>query len=224
MRPAIALLMSARRTIAPGLTIFDSNFNFTNTNVNVGNALNNVPAGALLVFLGAGGDDSGAFTNGSIISSPSLIWTQQLHSSASSNGDAEVWTAVFAAGGNITTSYTGSSSDSTSATLIALTGQETVLGGASNSAVNQSLPSVDVTTTRAGSILFCVTSDWGAADPGTRAYRDNAVEFGSAFKSGAYTSYFYYKLAPGIASYTEGLTAPSMTSNAGTCVYEVRSP
>jgi hypothetical protein len=79
------------------------------------------------------------------------------------------------------------------------------------------------TTTRANSLLFMVTSDWSAAT-GARTYRDSATERGYHNVGSAYTSMFYTKAATSTGSYTEGLTAPSMGTGAGSVLVEIRTP
>ncbi|MDP4262208.1 MAG: hypothetical protein Q8941_06720 [Bacteroidota bacterium] len=184
-------------------------------------SLTNVPIGALIVITTQSEDDIG---DASISSSPSLTWTKRADAQTFNSGNAEIWTATFAAGGSITiTSNFGSNNQSSVAWVI--TGQESSPGGATKTATFQITDSATITTTRANSILICVSSDWRAVDGSSRTYRDNATEVYYFFASAATTGYHYYKLAPTVASYKEGLTAPTSPQNGfGTAILEVRSP
>lgn len=180
--------------------------------------LTGVPAGSLIVITSACGS---SLANASISSSPSLSWTKRADASGVNSGDAEIHTAVFTAGGNITVTSNFGATDAQSSVCYVIINQEATLSGASNTGANQSTPSVSVTTTRANSILICVTSDW-AAKSGSQTYRSTPViEMLRNYEPGAYTGYHYYKLAPTTTSYTMGLSAPS-SQQSGTCVLEIR--
>jgi hypothetical protein len=182
-------------------------------------SLSNVPSGALLVITIQCEDDWS--WDASISSTPSLTWTKRAEApTASGSGNAEIWTAVYTAGGSITIS-SGLGSNKQSSTAWVITSQETTLGGASATVASQAAPSRSITSTRANSILICVTSDWNARNGSSRAYRDNATEAYYYFSSGATTGYHYYKLTTSTGSYTEGLTTPNNQA-AGTCVLEIR--
>lgn len=183
-------------------------------------SLSAVPSGALLVVTTQNEDETGT---ASLSSSPSLTWTKSVDVPlATHSGRAQIWTATFTSGGSITiTSNFGSGKQSSVAWVI--TGQESSLGGATATATAQSQPSRTITTTRANSILICVTSDWNAVDGSSRAYRDAATEAFYYYASGATTGYHYYKQAATVTTYTEGITAPSGQSS-GTAILEVRSP
>lgn len=183
-------------------------------------SLTNVPSGAFIVLTVMSEDETG---DASISSIPILTWTKRNDAQATHSGNAEVWTATFTAGGNISiTSNYGAGSDQSSVAWV-ITGQESSFGGTTAVATAQSAPSRTITTTRANSILLCVSSDWNAVDGASRAYRDNATEVLYYFSSGGGTGYHYYKLAPTVTTYTEGLTAPTGQS-AGTIIIEIRSP
>src|SRR6185503_11666972 len=62
--------------------------------------LTSVPAGALLVLVTMGELHSSTYC--SVSSSPSLTWTKRVDAEANNSGDAEIWTAVYTAGGSIT--------------------------------------------------------------------------------------------------------------------------
>lgn len=182
--------------------------------------LTSVPNGALLV-LSICGENSG---NDAVLGgSPTLTWTKRQDAQAASSGDAEIWTASAGSGGAITVTC-NISAGKNSSVIYTITGQETTPSGAGNTGTAQALPSVAVTTTRASSLLICVTSDFSAQDGASRAYRDSATEvlYDPQIPSN-YTGYHYYKQEGAIASYTEGLTAPG-SQQAGTAVYEIRVP
>jgi hypothetical protein len=179
-------------------------------------SLSNVPAGALLVLSASAGSSQ---SNDSIISSPSLTWTKRADASASVSGDAEIWTAVFTAGGNITVTSNWLNQPQSS-TCYVIMNQESTLGGASATNNAQSAPSVGITTTRANSLIIAVTSDWNAKN-GSKAYRLTPVETNYSFYPGGATFYHYYQQATTATSYTMGLSTPTGQSG-GTALYEIR--
>lgn len=180
-------------------------------------SLSDIPAGALLVLTTCAGSSGG---NATVSSSPSLTWTKQVDASASVSGDAEIYTAIFPAGGSITiTSDFGNQPQSS--VCYAVINNESSLGGNTATGTAQSAPSVSLNTTRSNSIIIAVTSDWNAVDGSSRAYRNSSTETQYAFSSGAGTGYHYYKVAETTGSYTVGLTAPSSQSS-GTAVIEIR--
>jgi hypothetical protein len=180
--------------------------------------LTSIPPGALLVVATAYGTSG---LNCTVSSSPSLTWTKRVDATAASgSGDAEIYTAVFAAGGSITvTSNWGVNRQSSICYVII--NQETTLGGATATGVSQTAPSVSITTTRANSLIICNTSDWWARDGSSRTYRNSPTETQYYFADEGVTSYQYYKQATTISSYTMGLTLPSNQSS-GTALLEIR--
>lgn len=203
----------------PGVSIYSSDTK-SNTGSTV-HSLTSVPAGALLVLTTA---FEGAQSSCTVTSSPALTWTKRADASAANSGDAEIWTAVFSAGGtiSITSDWPAVGTEYQSSVCYVVTNQETSLSIASNTATGQSQPSVALTTTRANSIIFCVTSDYSAQDGGTnRTYRDTSTETLYFRNAVAATFYHYYKLAPTVTGYTEGLTAPA-AQQSGTAVVEIR--
>ncbi|HTD92826.1 MAG TPA: hypothetical protein VK644_03400, partial [Chitinophagaceae bacterium] len=189
-------------------------FNRPNTNVSIlsydakaqagasTHNLSGVPAGAVLVLCTGQGSSS---LNATVTSSPSLTWTKRVDASAATgSGDAEIYTAIFAAGGTIavTSSWGANEQSSVCYTII---NQEATIGGANNKAVSQATPSVSLTTTRANSLIICYTSDWNARDS-TRTYRSATTETQYRNSSGNFTSYGYYLQAITVSSYTVGLT------------------
>lgn len=199
----------------PQITATDSQSGTGSTSHN----LTGVPAGALLVLSVQAETHS---NNAVISSSPSLIWTKRADASAVNSGDAEIYTAVFTAGGNITVNSTFTVFRQTSV-LYSIINADTNFSGAANAVRTlQSAPLATLTTTRANSILIAVTSDWNAINGASRVYRNSPTETKYDFLTGAATAYHYYKAAPTVTSYTLGLTAP-VGQSSGTCVIEVRS-
>mgnify|MGYP000022699650 CR=1 FL=1 len=192
---------------------------FETGTVNSIHTLTSVPAGALLVLATQYESSS---NNATVGSSPSLTWTKRVDAHAANSGDSEIWTAVFTAGGNITVGSSFGSGDVSSVCYV-ITGAETSLGGASNTATGQSTPSVGITTTRANSIIVGCISDWNAVNGGSRTYTGSPTETGYEFTSGHFTSYNFYKSAATATSYTLGVSSPSGQS-AGTVLYEVCVP
>lgn len=158
--------------------------------------------------------------NGTVTSSPSLIWTKRADSQGTQSGDAEIYTASFPAGGNITITSILSAFKQSSVCYVILNA-ETTPQGASAIGVLQAAPLLTLSTTRINSILLCVTSDWDAINGSTRTYRDSPTETQYYFSAGATTGYHYYKASPTISSHTLGLFTPS-TQKSGTCILEVR--
>ena len=79
-----------------------------------------------------------------------------------------------------------------------------------------------MTTTRANSILICVTSDWNAAS-GSTTYRRTVTQTLKDDQRGigAYEGWHYYEIVTTATAYTEGLTAPTGQAS-GTSVLEIR--
>ncbi|MEI9808617.1 MAG: hypothetical protein WDO16_12545 [Bacteroidota bacterium] len=183
------------------------------------NSLTGVAAGRLLVLVTTGELHSSTYCT--VTSSPSITWTKQVDAEAHNSGDAEIWTAVYSAGGNITITSDWPGASRQAAVCYVISGQESTLGGASAYGTSQSAPSVSITTTRANSIIIGGVSDWNAVDGTTRTLRDGATETFYYRYATAYTTYGFYKAAATVTSYTEGLTAPTGQS-AGTVLYEIR--
>lgn len=212
---AFLLFFSTNLFAQPTIVIADAE---TGTVSSV-HTLTSVPAGALLVLATQYESSNNSATVGS---SPSLTWTKQVDAQAANSGDSEIWTAVYTAGGNITVSSSFGSGDVSSVCYV-ITGAESSLGGASNSANSQSAPSVSITTTRANSIIIGGISDWNAIDGDPRSYTGTPTETGYEFQSGHFTTYNFYKSAATATSYTLGVSSPTGQSS-GTVLYEVRVP
>lgn len=196
----------------------------TNNAVGSGSAAPSLtaPAGALLVVSAANENRADA-TAIAISSSPALTWTTSVTNIAPDTGACSIHTALFAAGGAITVTATATAR--CSAMLYALTNVESSLAGSKTIHVYpQSSPDLTNTTTRADSLLICVSSDYSAIS-GTATFRDSAVAALDDDQSGigAYRGYHYFKTTTDIGAYREGLTAPTGMA-AGTCILEVRKP
>ena len=170
--------------------------------------LTGVPAGALLV-LATTGD---AVPSDCIVSSsPSLTWTKRSDAGAAQSANAEIWTAVYAAGGSISITSNWGSENSQASVCYVVLNAEPSLNGAFATDVLQSAPSVTITTTRDNSIIFGCTADWKAINGSTRTLRDAATER-LYFKDGNYTTYYYTKAAATIGAYTEGVSCSNRST------------
>lgn len=184
-------------------------------------ALTGVAANNLLVISIAQESDNAAGNATSVASSPALTWTKRVDAEAASSGNAEIWTAIFTAGGNITVTVTWSLSSEVRTALYSISNYNSSLNATGQTATAQTAPSVGVTTTETNGLLIMVTSDFSAVDGASRAYRDAATERYYQFVSTKFTAYHYSKAAATATTYTEGLTTPS-TMSAGTALYVVR--
>ncbi len=180
-------------------------------------SLTGVPAGALLVVATTA---DAAPSNSVVSSSPALTWTKRADASAANSDNAEIWTAVYTAGGAITVTSNWGSGNSQASVCYVVLNAEPTLAGASAIGTLQSAPSVAITTTRDNSIIFGCTADWRAINGATRTLRDAATER-LYFRDGNYTTYHYTKAAATIGSYTEGVSAPT-GQQASTALLEIR--
>src|SRR6185436_6999807 len=180
-------------------------------------ALTAVPAGALLVL----STTADAVVSDCIVSSsPALTWTKRVDAGAVNSDNAEIWTAVYAAGGSISVTSNWGTENSQSSVCYVVLNAEPTLGGTFGTGVLQASPSVTVTTTRDNSIIFGCTADWNAVNGATRTLRDAATER-LYFRDGNYTTYYYTKTATTIAAYTEGISAPA-GQQSSTALLEIR--
>ncbi len=180
-------------------------------------SLTGVPAGALLVLATTADAQP---MNCNVSSSPSLTWTKRADAGASQSDNAEIWTAVYTAGGSITVNSSWGGDHSQSSICYVVLNAEPILNGASATAVSQSAPSVTIATTRENSIIFGCSADFNARNGSTRTLRDNATER-LYYRDGNYTTYHYTKAAQTIGSYTEGVSAPTL-QQACTALLEIR--
>jgi len=181
-------------------------------------SLSGVPAGALLVLA----TTADAVPMDCIVtSSPSLTWTKRSDAGASQSDNAEIWTAVYAAGGAITVTSNWGQDHSQASVCYVVLNAELTLGGASATAVSQSAPSVTITTTRENSIVFGCSADFNVKNGAARTLRDGATER-LYYRDGNYTTYHYTKGEAVIAAYTLGVSAPT-GQQASTALLEIRS-
>lgn len=196
------------------------------TGNNTTHVLTGVAPGSLLVITTGAeiGNQNAAISNNRGLNFVKSADARESGSGARSN--AEIWTAAFPAGGDIsiTCRWNGSSSVPQSSVCYVVANAETTLLGAAETATNQSAPSISIQTTRAHSILICVSLDRNAQNGGSRTYRDGATEafYFRSTGSNSSSAFHYYKLAPAVGSYTEGLTAPT-GQDAASAVLEIRS-
>ena len=192
----------------------------TSTSASSVNVLTGVPAGALLVLTIAQADDQPTSANAVVSSSPALTWTKRADAQATGSGNAEIYTALFTAGGNINIT-TNWGVNGMSTIVYVITNFNSSYVGASATGNLQSAPSVNINTTQANTLIIGCTSDWSAINGSSRVYRDGATETFYQFRSGIYTAYHYRKGATSIGTYTEGLTTPS-TMKGGTALVEIK--
>jgi hypothetical protein len=163
-----------------------------------------------------------AFPSDCLLSStPSLTWTKRSDAGATNSDNAEIWTAVYAAGGSITVTSSWGQDHSQASVCYIVLNAEPVLGGASATAVLQSAPSVTINTTRENSIIFGCSADWDVINGATRTLRDAATER-LYFRDNNFTTYHYTKAAPTIAAYTLGVSFPT-GQQSSTALLEIRS-
>ena len=180
-------------------------------------ALTAVPAGSLLI-LAATAD---AVVSDCIISSsPALTWSKRVDAGAVNSDNAEIWTAVYPAGGSISVTSNWGAGNSQSSVCYVVLNAEPTLGGTFGTAVLQASPSVTVNTTRENSIIFGCTADWMAVNGATRTFRDAATER-LYFRDGNYTTYHYTKTTTAMTAYTEGISAPT-GQQSSTALLEIR--
>ena len=192
-----------------------------NTKTGVGatsHSLTGVPAGALLVLATTA---DAVPSNCIVSSSPSLTWTKRSDASAAQSDNAEIWTAVYSAGGSITVTSNWGQDHSQASVCYVVLNAEPTLGGASATGVSQSAPSVTISTTRDNSIVFGCTADFNVKNGATRTLRDAATER-LYYRDGNYTTYHYTKAAASMAAYTLGVSVPTGQS-ASTALLEIRS-
>ena len=180
-------------------------------------SLTGVPAGALLVLTTT---VDAVPSDCNVSSSPALTWTKRVDAGAANSDNAEIWTAVYSAGGAITVTSNWGGDNSQASICYVVLNAEATLSGAFGTATLQSAPSVTITTTRENSIIFGCTADWKAINGATRTLRDAATER-LYFKDGNVTTYHYTKTAPVIAAYTEGVSLPT-GQQASTALLEIR--
>lgn len=224
--PGSATISWTSVTIAANVSLTQSSNGNGLSNTST-SSLNGVAAGALLVFCTTASDGSSFVTDATVSSSPSLTWTKRVDAQDAISGSCEIWTAVFSAGGNISVTGNwgaGSGSFMSSSSIYEFSNADTSVGGATGVAIDQTTPSCNITTNRANSILVMVCCDYNVNDGTTRTYRDTPTTEVLYLRTvGSSTVYHWYKSVTTATTYTEGLTAPTMTgAGAGMCILEVR--
>ncbi|MFM2146380.1 MAG: hypothetical protein RL732_1216, partial [Bacteroidota bacterium] len=217
-RDTVQITVNPLPVTAPVIAAVNNKASNTNT---VTNSLSAVPAKALLVLTLAQGDDFTTAPHASVSSTPALTWTKRADADAPGSGNAEIYTAVFNAGGKISiTSVWGTKPISASAYVI--TGYDTLLGNnLSLFRDSQSVVSVPVNTSLRNSLIIAVSADKKGLSGTGRTYLDAATETQYHTKSAVYTGYHYRKLTTAKGLYTEGISKPTGLM-AGTAVLEVR--
>ncbi len=123
---------------------------FTNTRTTRnGTSVNNltgVPAGALLVLTIANENDA-AIPTPTVTSSPALTWTKRADAQAASSGNAEIYTAIYPAGGSINVTTVWSNNDMSTVVSVITNYDPVNYIGTSSVANAQTVPSVAVPTT-----------------------------------------------------------------------------
>jgi chitodextrinase len=118
----------------------------------------------LLAFLSSDGPSSGGSASFSGVSGGGLTWTLRQRANAQA-GTAEIWRAVAA--GPLTnatiTATQASGSWQSSLTVIAFLGADTAAGAVLATSAPSGTPSATLTTTRAGSWVWGVGTDWSTA-------------------------------------------------------------
>lgn len=173
-----------------------------------------VPSNSVLVLSWA--DEAAGSTIPSLTSTPSLTWTKRADGA---EGNAEIYTAVYSAGGGITASIGAAAVGDQSAVLYAVPSGSGL--GNVNSATAQTEPSISLSVTSA-SYVFGVTSDWSAKD-GTGATFSQPVTV--ALSVGdvgvSYWAYHYYWRATATGGDAISITSPT-SQDAGTAVVEIK--
>lgn len=175
------------------------------------------PAGSLIILTTA---YAGNLKNCIIGGSAALTWTKSADATASGSGDAEIYSSSVTTAGTYTiTTNWGAGSQSSVAYVI--TGAEGI--GAKGFVMGDAAPTINITTTKANSLLIAVSSDFNGKDGSGRIYRDGAVEtFYKRADNKEGTGYHYTKRTSTIKQYTEGISSPS-GQKAGTAIVEIKA-
>jgi hypothetical protein len=175
------------------------------------NTLASVPAGALLVLTVAQSDDIRIPNPDSVYSVPALQWVKRQDFEGVELGNAEIYTAVFPAGGSITTRVKFGP-NAVSSVLYAVTGYDpnNIFGATAGA------PSGPVTYPVDSCLLIGVVSDWDAIIKPPAPYLNNATEQLGFFEPQRYTAYFFsrqlgkgWTTNEGMAIYPPGTKAGS---------------
>lgn len=178
-----------------------------------------VAAGDLIVITTAAETDT---RNATITSNRGILFTKRGDASAYHSGDAEIYTATANFSGSITiTSNWGTWWQGS--VVYVISGQEATPAGARVIKTNQASAQGSLITTKANSLLICVSSDWSSQDGAARVYRDAVTEQAYQYLNAKTGTFYHYSIAaPVIKAYTEGLRTPVSTNGFSTIVYEIR--
>jgi hypothetical protein len=167
-----------------------------------------LPANSLLVLSianDAGGDLS-ANNTATVSSSPSLTWTKRVDVQEEFTPNIEIWTAEFAAGGNITVSANwGGSATAAQANAVCYVFKGARVGVTGLVSRSQA-PDVSLSASKDAYIIGTI-GNWNAiAGPAT--YRRTVTQ--TKYDWGASTSaqYFFYRKETTAGTYNYGLSAP----------------
>jgi len=162
----------------------------------------------------------------SITSTPSLTWkAAYANGNVVQAGNSAIFYATGTTGNTITITGTTTASIQASMSVIEFKNYDTTTTGATANAgaFKVDTPSVNITTTKANSIVVGVISDWTPAT-GTVTYRRSVTEIARDTRNLVnYIGYHFYDTTITTATtYTEGLSSP--TGQQSTCLlFEIRS-
>jgi hypothetical protein len=150
-----------------------------------------------------------------------FTWTLQQEVAITDYARVAVWTALATTGQSMTVSVARGSGDTLDyfgANVLTIRGASAV-GASSQTNVSSGAPTLNITTTQAGSLLVVANGDWNTVDGTSRTWRTvngntptagNGLEvtyFRDVSKYAAYGA--YYPDAGAIGTYAVGLSAPS---------------
>lgn len=159
----------------------------------------------------------------SITSTPTLSWNKIVDNQGVSTGNNQIWEADYPDGGALTVNAAWGS-ERIALVVLVEEGTETTPGGATASNANQSAPSLNITTTRANSLVIGIVTDWAADGDGTTmAYRNSPVVASEAWFLSSFGNYVFFKIVEAVGTETFGMTLPS-SQDSGVSLYEIRLP
>ena len=188
--------------------------------------LTSVTSGNMIVVAFDSGDKySETQTNFSISSSPALTWTliaEPSTTATSAHCKLFLAFATSSATHTITTSYRNASNGGSCACVAyEFSGTESIYGGASVTAINQTAPSVNITTTLNNSIVVGTYSDWNAVANTTRTSRTTVTDTYTTYWTGAFSTYNYYANTTTAGTTTHGYSVPTGQAT-GVILAEIR--
>lgn len=208
-----------------GLTLVTTNNQVTTAGTTTVHSMGTLSANTFLVVTCANEDSPGGATF-SVADSLGTTWTLRARGNATgSPGNVEIWSAFSSGGGADTVTATCSvTGKRRTTTCWQFTGSETTWGGAIvTNTLAEAAPSDAITTTRSGSIICGVISDF-LSRSGTITYRTPPTHVEAQHdQNAALSSYHFGSQVTTATAYTMGMTAPS-TQQAGVALIEVRTP